>query len=94
MYDWAGTLADDAGRDGARWGWFVGWFNLVGQVAVTAGIDFGLSLFTQAFLNYLFGYPLDPPFTILIYGVMLAIHALLNTFGIRIVAKLNALSVW
>ena len=34
-----------------QWSWFVGWFNLVGQVAVTAGIDFGLALFTTAFLN-------------------------------------------
>ncbi len=94
LYYWSAKLADEAGRDGARWSWFVGWFNLVGQVAVTAGIDFGLSLFTQAFLNYLFGYPLDPPYTILIYGVMLAIHALLNTFGIRLVKVLNDLSVW
>jgi amino acid transporter len=94
LYYWAAKLADEAGRDGARWSWFVGWFNLVGQVAVTAGIDFGLATFTQAFLNYLFGYPLDPPALILIYGVVLAIHALLNTFGIRIVAKLNDLSVW
>jgi amino acid transporter len=94
LYYWAAKLADEAGADGARWSWFVGWFNLVGQVAVTAGIDFGLALFTQAFLGYLFGYPSDPPALILIYGVVLAIHALLNTFGIRLVAKLNDLSVW
>jgi amino acid transporter len=94
LYYWAAKLADEAGADGARWSWFVGWFNLIGQVAVTAGIDFGLALFTQAFLNYLFGYPLDPPYLILIYGVVLAIHAALNTFGIRLVAKLNDLSVW
>ncbi|HLO34564.1 MAG TPA: amino acid permease, partial [Candidatus Deferrimicrobium sp.] len=94
LYYWAAKLADEAGANGARWSWFVGWFNLIGQVAVTAGIDFGLSLFTQAFLNYLFGYPLDPPYLILVYGVVLVIHALLNTFGIRIVALLNDLSVW
>ena len=86
--------ADEAGANRARWSWFTGWFNLVGQVAVTAGIDFGLATFTQAFLNYLFGYPLDPPYLILIYGVVLVIHALLNTFGIRIVALLNNVSVW
>jgi len=94
LYYWAAKLADEAGANGARWSWFVGWFNLIGQVAVTAGIDFGLSLFTQAFLNYLFGYPLDPPYLILVYGIVLTIHALLNTFGIRIVALLNDLSVW
>jgi amino acid transporter len=94
LYYWAAKLADEAGADGARWSWFVGWFNLVGQVAVTAGIDFGLALFTQAFFNYLFGYPTDAPSLILIYGIVLAIHALLNTFGIRLVALLNDLSVW
>jgi len=94
LYYWAAKLADEAGANGARWSWFTGWFNLVGQVAVTAGIDFGLSLFTQAFLNYLFGYPLDPIYLILIYGVVLTIHALLNTFGIRLVTLLNDVSVW
>ena len=94
LYYWAAKLADEAGANGAKWSWFVGWFNLVGQVAVTAGIDFGLSLFTQAFLNYLFGYPLDPIYLIAIYAVMLSIHALLNTFGIRIVTILNDVSVW
>ena len=94
LYYWSAKLADEAGGNGARWSWFVGWFNLVGQVAVTAGIDFGLALFTQAFLNYLFGYPTDAPWLILIYGIVLIIHALLNTFGIRIVQILNDLSVW
>ena len=94
LYYWSAKLADEAGADGARWSWFVGWFNLVGQVAVTAGIDFGLAFFTNAFLNLVFGFPVDPPHTILIFGVMLIIHALLNTFGIRIVALLNDISVW
>jgi amino acid transporter len=94
LYYWAAKLADEAGGNGARWSWFVGWFNLVGQVAVTAGIDFGLATFTQAFLNYMFGYPTDAPYLILIYGIVLIIHALLNTFGIRVVQILNDLSVW
>jgi amino acid transporter len=94
LYYWSAKLADQAGADGARWSWFVGWFNLVGQVAVTAGIDFGLAFFTNAFLNLMWGFPVDPPHTILIFGVMLIIHALLNTFGIRLVAFLNDVSVW
>ena len=94
LYYWAAKLADEAGANGARWSWFVGWFNLVGQVAVTAGIDFGLAYFTTAFLNYAFGYPTDAPYLILVYGIMLVIHGLLNTFGIRIVTILNDVSVW
>jgi amino acid transporter len=94
LYYWAAKLAPESGGNPAAWSWFVGWFNLVGQVAVTAGIDFGLAFFINAFLNLTVGLPTDPPYTIAIYGIVLVIHALLNTFGIRIVAILNDVSVW
>ena len=94
LYYWAAKLAPASGRDPAKWSWFVGWFNLVGQVAVTAGIDFGLALFTTAFLNLAFGVTVTPTVTIAVYGVMLLLHGLLNTFGIRIVKLLNDVSVW
>ncbi len=94
LYYWAAKLASESGRNGAAWSWFTGWFNLVGQVAVTAGIDFGLAFFINAFLNIAFAFPADPPHTILIYAIVLFIHGLLNTFGIRIVAFLNDVSVW
>ena len=77
------------------WSWFTGWFNLVGQVAVTAGIDGGLALFASAFMNNWFGYPLDtaahPAASTRSRSVL---HGLLNTFGIRLVALLNDISVW
>ena len=94
LYYWAAKLAPQSGGNPATWSWFVGWFNLVGQIAVTAGIDFGLAFFINAFLNLTIGLPTTPPYTIAIYGVVLFIHALLNTFGIRIVAFLNDVSVW
>ena len=94
LYYWAAKLAPQSGRSGAQWSWFVGWFNLVGQVAVTAGIDFGLASFTTALLNLVFGYPVTPTSTIAVYAVVLILHGLLNTFGIRLVALLNDVSVW
>lgn len=94
LYYWAAKLAPQSGSNPAAWSWFVGWFNLVGQVAVTAGIDFGLAFFINAFLNLTISLPTTPPYTIAIYGAVLFIHALLNTFGIRIVAILNQVSVW
>ena len=94
LYYWAAKLAPESGRNPAKWSWFVGWFNLVGQVAVTAGIDFGLALFTTAFLNLAFGVAVTPTITIAVYGVMLVLHALLNTFGISLVKLLNDVSVW
>src|SRR5947207_9257700 len=51
LYYWAAKVAP---RHGPAWAWFTGWFNLLGQVAVTAGIDFGFAAFFCAFLNIAF----------------------------------------
>jgi amino acid permease (GABA permease) len=91
LYYWSAKLAK---TNGPAWSWFTGWFNLLGQVGITAGIDFGLAFFATAFLNLVFGYPADPFHTIIVYAVVLLIHGLLNTFGIRLVALLNDISVW
>jgi len=91
LYYWAAKLG---GKNGAAWSWFTGWFNLLGQVGITAGIDFGLALFADAFLNALWGYPTTPLAIIGIYTVVLFAHGLLNTFGVGLVALLNDISVW
>ncbi len=91
LYYWSAKLG---GKNGPAWSWFTGWFNLLGQVAVTAGIDGGLALFASAFLNNWFGYTLDAPHILLVYAVALFLHGLLNTFGVRLVAILNNISVW
>jgi len=91
LYYWAAKLAP---RNGPAWSWFTGWFNLIGQVAVTAGIDFGAALFLNAFLDLQFGFAATPGHTILLLGIILVIHGALNTFGVRVVAMLNDISVW
>lgn len=100
LYYWASQLG------GPAWGWFTGWFNLIGQVAVTAGIDYGLAVSIDVLLNAWFpAFPaklgsifgIDPATqwtTLAIYAVVLALHALLNIFGVRLVALLNDVSVW
>ncbi|MEV6236851.1 amino acid permease [Lentzea sp. NPDC051838] len=91
LYYWAAKLAPS---NGAAWSWFTGWFNFLGQVAVTAGIDFGAAFFINAFLDLQFGYAATPPHTILIFGIVLLVHGLLNTFGVKLVSLLNDISVW
>src|SRR5215472_6711024 len=91
LYYWAAKLG---GKNGAGWSWFTGWFNLLGQVGITAGIDFGLSFFVDFLLNLQFNYPTTPVAIIAVYAVVLVIHGLLNTFGIQLVAFLNDVSVW
>jgi amino acid transporter len=46
LYWWAAALAK---RNKPAWAWFVGWFNFLGEVAVTAAIDFGAAITTAAF---------------------------------------------
>jgi len=91
LYYWSAKLAR---RNAAAWSWFTGWFNFLGQVAVTAGIDFGAAFFLNAFLDLQFGFAATPGHTILLFGIILLLHGLLNTFGVKIVALLNDISVW
>ncbi len=52
LYYWSSKLGSPA------WGWFTGWFNLIGQIAVTAAIGFGLAIFmTVAAEPWLWSYP-------------------------------------
>lgn len=93
LYYWSARLAR---RRAPVWAWYTGWFNLLGQVAVTASIDFGLANFIGFFIKL----TLAPSFAarpwqiLLIYGIVLALHALLNTFGVKLVAIFNDVSVW
>ncbi len=92
LYYWSAKLAK---RNAPAWSWATGWFNLVGQVAVTASIDYGLATYL-GFLISLY----SPSFTstarwiLLIYGVVLVTHALLNTFRVGLVGLLANVSVW
>ncbi len=92
LYYWAAKLARP-GR-GPVWSWFTGWFNFLGQVAITAGIDFGAAFFINAWLSLVFGTPTYHWVTIIIYACVLLLHGIMNQFGIRLVALLNDISVW
>ena len=94
LYYWAAKLAP--GKSAPIWSWFTGWFNLLGQIAVTAGISFGCAFSISAFFSILTGSDtwLKPWATILILAVVLFIQGLLNTFNVRLVALLNDVSVY
>ena len=92
LYYWAAKLAPQ--KTAAAWSWFTGWFNFLGQVAVTAGIDFGAAFFVHALLTLVFNLSDAHWVTVVIYAIILFVHGLLNQFGIRLVALLNDVSVW
>lgn len=84
LYHWATFLG------GKRLGWFTACFNTVGQFAVLAGIDYGLSMFIVSAT----GLPNRPLVLIPLYGALLFSHALLNHIGIHVVSLLNNFSAW
>jgi amino acid transporter len=97
IYWWASKLG------GAAWGWFTGWFNLIGLIAVTASVDYGASLFLNTTLGF---YKVDwfngtstnaTTFlhgTFFLFMAVLALHALVNIAGSHFVARINGVSVW
>src|SRR5256886_13233080 len=82
LYWWAAALAR---TNKAAWAWFVGWFNFLGEIAVTAAIDFGAATTTMAFLSLVFGATVTPSWTFVTFLVIIVLHGLLNTFGVNLV---------
>jgi amino acid transporter len=88
LYFWASRLG------GPAWGWFTGWFNLVGQISVTAGIDYGGGVVTTALLNLLFPDLIDTESStiFIVFTVIVVLHVLLNLLNINILSLLNSLA--
>jgi amino acid transporter len=90
LYYWSSRLGS------AGWGWFTGWFNLIGQISVTAAIDYGAATFVTALLN------LYAPSTFsttartifVVYSIIVLVHAIVNTFGVRLLSRINDFSAW
>jgi len=82
LYHWSSFLG------GRGLGWFTACFNTVGQFAILAGIDWGLSVFVVGLLGW------DADRTAAVYTALLLSHAALNHLGIRVVSWLNDFSVW
>src|SRR3954463_10865825 len=90
LYYWSSKLGSPA------WGWFTGWFNLVGQIAVTAAIGYGLAIFSTSFLNLITdgSYPNTSKWIFVTYSAVMAIAIVINMFRVRITAALNTFSAW
>jgi amino acid transporter len=75
---------------------FTGWFNLVGQISVTASIDYGAAVFTTALLNLWFPSVVDTetPTIFIVYTVIIALHIALNLLNVNLLAQLNTISAW
>ena len=100
LYYWSSRMKN---KD---WGWWTAWFNLAGQIAIVAGIDYAAAAFVNSAIvtpiasNFGLAYGNATTFGTILNGqlvtmaALLAIQLGLNIGGIRIVAFLNDASVW
>jgi amino acid transporter len=91
IYWWASKLGGPAA------GFFTGWLNLIGLVAVTAGVSYGCATFIDLTLStfsesFAADYSLTRVFVIFL--IVLALVALLNIFSSHLMAIMNNVSVW
>jgi len=102
LYYWASKMRN------ARWGWWTAWFNLIGQFAIVAGINFAAAFFLNqtiispltggAYTNtteiFAIGDTLVISGQLLTMAVLMLGQLIMNIAGINVVAFLNQVSVW
>ena len=92
LYYWSAQLAQ---KNKAAWSWACGWFNLVGQVAITASIDYGLATYVGFIISlYSSSFHVTVKWILVFYGIVLILHGMLNTFQVKLVALLADVSAW
>jgi amino acid transporter len=102
LYYWASKMKN---KD---WGWWTAWFNLIGQFAIVAGIDFAAAAFLNATIitpllsnagvaydntTLVFGLSFLTG-QIVTMGIIMLIQLAMNVAGINLVALINQVSVW
>ena len=97
IYWWSARLG------GRTWGWYTGWFNLIGLIGVVASVDYACATFLDAVLGLygvnIFGLNFADDASILsetfiLFVIILLIHILVNIFSSPLVGRLNSVSVW
>jgi amino acid transporter len=98
IYYWASRMG------GAGWGWFTGWFNLVGLVAVVASVDYACAIFLHALLglynvDFIFNFAstnvkYGAHVTFALMAIIMVFGGLINVFSSQLVSLFNRISVW
>ncbi len=91
IYWWASKMGGPAA------GFFTGWLNLIGLLAVTASVAYGCATFLDLTLGTLSdGWADDYSLTrvFILFVIILAVAATLNIFSGHLLAIINNISVW
>lgn len=90
IYWWASKLG------GAKAGYYTGWLNLIGLLAIDASVAYGTATFLDLTIGaFDSGYTSGDLNRIFVYFlVILVLVSLVNIFSSRLLAKINNISVW
>jgi amino acid transporter len=98
IYYWASKLG------GPGWGWFTGWFNLIGLVAAAASVIYVSAAFLVTLLglmnvDFVFNFASTNTHyivhvTFAMFALILIIHGLINVFRSHLVSLFTNVSVW
>ncbi|GAA3246160.1 amino acid permease [Nonomuraea helvata] len=90
IYWWAATLGKPIH------GWFTGWLNLIGLIAVTASVDYGCATFLNITISRLTGGAWEGTLhqAFLLFVIILVLHALINIYSHKLISLLQNISVW
>jgi len=88
LYYWSSKLGN------AGWGWFTGWFNLLGLIGIVGAVAYGLAIYATALFNLWWGYPNDRHHIFYLFTAFLLACTLLNVFDVRITSLINEISAW
>ena len=91
IYWWASKLG------GAKAGFYTGWLNLIGLIAILASVSYGCATFLDLTLGtfsetWPAGYSLTRVF--IMFVIILAVSAIINIFSSHLLAVINNISVW
>jgi amino acid transporter len=90
IYYWASKLG------GAKAGYYTGWLNLVGLLAITASVAYGAAIFFDLTLSFLIPsyHSGDLNRTFLYFAALLVIASALNIFSSHLLGRVNSVSAW
>src|SRR5262249_32123236 len=99
LYFWAYRMG------GVKWGWTTAWFNMIGQVTITSGVNIGVAIYLVGAITRIFNIPADAAipifgtitnwyFYVVIMVLIMIPQVLINMLGIRLAALLSDISVW
>jgi amino acid transporter len=88
LYYWSSKLGS------AAWGWFTGWFNLIGLIGIIGAVGYGLAIYATAFFNLVWSYPNDRHHIFYLFAAFMVAATLVNILNVNITSTINAISAY